>query len=317
MTDVSVHAPRRIQAQATSSGDRGGQSVAFSVVIPVFNEENAIAATLDTVREALRDQRQEFELVIVNDGSTDQTAEILKSYLLANPGCLVLVEHHVNAGYGAALKTGIRAASGDLIVIADADGTYPVERIPELVGTLVASKAAMVVGARVGDNVEYSKIRRIPKIFLRAYIEWIARSDVPDFNSGLRVFRREVAERFFGILPSGFSFTTTITLACITNQYPVIFVPIAYARRVGKSKIQPIRDTLRFGQLIVRTGMYFAPLRILGPVMTILFLMALVSLGIDVARGNLTDSTVLLFMIALNTGMFALLADMIDKRVPK
>lgn len=318
MADTGRQVPRRAyDAVAHLQGKYAiDPDLDFSVVVPTFNEENAAAETLDTIRAAIGDHVK-YELIVVNDGSTDDTATALADYVDRNPDGILVVDHQKNRGYGAALKTGIRRASSDLIVITDSDGTYPADRIPDLVETIVNTKAAMVVGARVGEDVTYSKVRRIPKLFLKAYIDWIARSDVPDFNSGLRVFRRDVAEKFLGILPDGFSFTTTITLACITNNYPVYFTPISYARRVGKSKIQPVRDTLRFTQLIVRTGMYFAPVRILGPVTVFIGLLAMISLGSDIVNGNLTDSTVLLFLFTLNTGMLALLADMIDKRIPR
>lgn len=318
MTDSGGQVPWRTHGKVSDLpyGAATGADLEFSVVVPAFNEQNAAADTLDTIRAAIGNDAK-YEVIVVNDGSTDDTARALAEYVDRNPDAILVVNHQKNRGYGAALKTGIRNASSDLIVITDADGTYPSERIPELVEAMADTRAAMVVGARVGEEVHYSKIRRIPKVFLKAYIDWIARTDVPDFNSGLRVFRRDVAEKFLGILPDGFSFTTTITLACITNNYPVYFTPISYAPRVGKSKIQPIRDTLRFTQLIVRTGMYFAPVRILGPVAVFLGLLAMISLGNDIVNQNLTDSTVLLFLFTLNTGMIALLADMIDKRIPR
>jgi len=134
-------------------------------------------------------------------------------------------------------------------------------------------------------------------------------------NSGMRVFRKSVVERFMNILPNGFRFTTTITLSMVRNHYYVRFVQISYASRVGKSKIQPIRDTLRFTQLIIRTGMYFAPLRVLTPIILLLMFGFGGSLFYDVfVLRNLTDKTVLLLLFTLNTAMFALLADMIDKR---
>lgn len=134
-------------------------------------------------------------------------------------------------------------------------------------------------------------------------------------NSGMRVFRRSAIMRFIRILPDTFSFTTTITLALLSSFQPVKYVSINYKARIGKTKIKPIRDTLRFFQLIVRTGMYFAPMRVLSPLIILLGLLCAGSLGYDVfVLRNLTDKSVLLLLFTLNTGMFALLADMIDKR---
>jgi len=219
----------------------------FSIVVPCYNKEGAIAETIDHLRRTIPTGR-EYEVIVVNDGSTDGTARILEEIVAADE--TIRVATHVrNRGYGAALKTGIRLARAELIVITDADGTYPNDRIPELVD--LCADNDMVVGARTGADVQYSRLRAFPKIFLKAWVSWVAGQRVPDINSGMRVFRKGVAESFFGILPDTFSFTITITLAMLTNYRPVQYVPIAYHPRIGKSKISPIRDTLRFMTLIV------------------------------------------------------------------
>lgn len=298
-------------APGTQGGELAVLAPRFSLVVPCFNEEYAIAATVDELIATLETEGP-YEIVIVNDGSTDGTEAALQQLAVREPG-LRIVHHSRNKGYGAALKTGIRHAASDLIVITDADGTYPNHRIGELVD--LARDADMVVGARVGSDVQYPLIRKIPKVFMRAYAEWIAGQDIPDLNSGMRAFRRSVVERFFNILPNGFSFTTTITLAMLTNSYTVHYMPISYAARIGKSKIKPVQDTLRFFQLILRTGMYFAPLRIYAPILVTVLLAFLGSLAYDVfVLRDLTEKTLLLMVLLLNSGMFALLADMIDKR---
>jgi len=278
----------------------------FTVIIPAYNEEAAIEETLDRLSAGLRDAELDYEVIVVNDGSADGTAARLR-----DRDDIRLVEHHANRGYGASLKTGIRHSRHELIVIVDADGTYPLERIPELVR--LAQRADMVVGARTKSS-QHSPLRLIPKWCLARFAEWMARSPIPDLNSGLRVFRKSVAERFVNILPSGFSFTTTITLAMLTNGYLVHYEPIEYHPRIGRSKIRPIRDTLGFVQLILRTGMYFAPLRVFLPVATVFFIGFLVTLTQDVINGNLNERTLLLLVAATQLAMFSLLADMIDKR---
>ncbi len=288
-----------------------GKAVSFSVVVPCYNEQRAIGDTVCRLREVLADY-SDYELIIVIDGSTDGTAVLLQELQETDHELMVLA-HERNQGYGAALKTGIRHARGELIVITDADGTYPHERIAEMLA--LAERYDMVVGARTAKDVNYSKLRSIPKVFLKAYASWIAGRRIPDLNSGMRVFRRQLAERFLHMLPDGFSFTTTITLAHLTNRYRVHYLPIGYAARVGKSKIQPIRDTLRFVQLIARMGMYFAPLRVLVPFCLVMLVGFLASLAYDVfVLGDLTEKTLLLLLFGMNTMFFALLADMIDKR---
>ena len=292
---------------STSNGD----SLDFSIVIPCYNEEQAIKGTVEQI---IRDQKSAmgYEIIIVNDGSDDQTPAVLDKMVPCFPNVSTLSHEH-NRGYGAALKTGIRAARSELIVITDADGTYPNERIAEMVE--LCRDQDMVVGARTGDNVTYSSLRALPKYFLKRWISWLSRQEVPDINSGLRVFRKAIAEKYFGVLSDKFSFTITITLAMLTTYRRVLFVPIDYHPRIGKSKIQPVRDTLRFSMLVLRTGMYFAPLRAFLPIFLVLFLLACCSLAYYIIiLSNLTDKTVLLFLFSLNVMMFSLLADMIDKR---
>jgi len=291
-----------------AGSDRNGGSGAFSVLVPVYNEEEGILDTLTDLQERLAALAEKSEIIVIDDGSTDRTRALLEGF----PG-IKAVHHDRNRGYGAALKTGIRHARHPLVVITDADGTYPSERIPDLIR--LADSADMVVGSRTSGNVDSPALRRIPKWFLKRFAEWLVRREIPDINSGLRVFRRDTAREFIGILPDTFSFTTTITLAMLTNGYSVHYEPIDYRRRVGKSKIKPIRDTLRIAQLILRTGMYFAPLRVFLPVALLFGGGFLVSLCIDVfVRRDLTEATLVLLVASTQLAMFALLADMFDKR---
>jgi len=283
----------------------------LTVIVPCFNERAGIESSVETLARDLA-PIQDFEILLVDDGSTDGSSEIIEALAQRMPG-LRVVRHARNRGYGAALKTGIRRARGEWIAITDADDTYPSERLPELIE--LARECDMVVGARTEEGAEHPTLRRIPKWFLRRYASWIVGEAIPDLNSGMRVFRKSIAERFFRILPDTFSFTSTITIAMMRNRFDVRFVPIAYNARSGHSKIKPLRDTLRFTMLVVRTGMYFAPLRVLMPIASVLMLLFLASAAYDVfVRQNLADTSVLLLLFALNTMLFALLADMIDKR---
>lgn len=285
----------------------------LSLVVPCFNEAQSVERTVEELKRIASGIGAPHELLFIDDGSSDGTGEILDRLAEAEPG-LRVVHHETNRGYGATLKTGIRETRHELIAITDADGTYPNDRLGDLLE--LAQDADMVVGARTGQNVTYSTLRSIPKALLVNWASWLVGQRIPDMNSGLRVFRRSAAERYLGILPDGFSFTTTITISMMRGPYRVVFEPIDYAKRTGSSKIKPVRDTLRFVQLITRTGMCFAPLRLLAPLVGLLLLAAMASLVYDVvALANLTDKTVLLLLFAMNTAMFALLADMIHRRV--
>ena len=288
-----------------------------SIIIPCYNEKHAIRETIECIWTVVRKSAiTNVEIIAVNDGSTDGSEHVLNSLAAeSQAGELLVIHHNRNQGYGAALKTGIRRSQSDYICITDADGTYPNERIPELIQKITSNDLDMVVGARIGENVDYSKIRSIPKMILVPWVSFLCGTEVPDMNSGLRIFRRDRSLDFLKLLPDGFSFTTTITICLLRNRYAVEFIPISYTKRIGKSHIKPFRDTLRFTQLILRTGMYFAPMRLLAPLIAALAVLFTISGIYDLtALNNLTDKTVLLGFASLNVFLFALLADMIDKR---
>ena len=288
-----------------------------SIIIPCYNEKHAIRETIECIWTVVRKSDiTNVEIIAVNDGSTDGSEHVLNSLAAeSQAGELLVIHHNRNQGYGAALKTGIRRSQSDYICITDADGTYPNERIPELIQKITSNDLDMVVGARIGENVDYSKIRSIPKMILVPWVSFLCGTEVPDMNSGLRIFRRDRSLDFLKLLPDGFSFTTTITICLLRNRYAVEFIPISYTKRIGKSHIKPFRDTLRFTQLILRTGMYFAPMRLLAPLIAALAVLFAISGIYDLtALNNLTDKTVLLGFASLNVFLFALLADMIDKR---
>ncbi|WP_216900608.1 glycosyltransferase family 2 protein [Synechococcus sp. CCY 9618] len=286
-----------------------------NIVIPCYNEEGAIARTVEDLLGHLNEHGlDDVEIIVVNDGSSDGSERTLNQLLVAHPDQRLRVVHHRrNLGYGAALKSGIMRSNAEYIAITDADGTYPNHRIPELIR--LTAEHDMVVGARIGEDVTYSRTRSIPKMILVPWVSFLCGEHVPDMNSGLRVFRRDLALKFLKLLPDGFSFTTTITICFLRNRHDVAFVPISYTKRIGKSHIKPIRDTLRFVQLIARTGMYFAPMRLLVPIAVLLAFLFLASGFYDaLVLGNLTDKTILFAISSLNIFIFAMLADMIDKR---
>ena len=284
-----------------------------SVVIPAYNEEQAIGSVLKQLLEVMAASNLAYEVIVVDDGSQDDTAEVAKQH----PGVTVL-QHKSNRGYGAALKTGIRHAHYDLICITDADGTYPNECIPYLVERMLKGSYDMVIGARTGKNVAIPLIRRPAKWAIGRLANLVAGTPIPDVNSGLRVFRRQVALHFFDLLPEGFSFTTTITLAMLSNGYLVDYIPVNYHARVGRSKIRPIQDTFNFVRLILSIALYFAPLKVFLPLSSILMLLALGwGLFSWLVMGRLADvSTLMIVMTAVQVAVVGLLGELINRRLP-
>ena len=254
-----------------------------------------------------------YELVAYDDASSDETLARLEEAAASFPR-LQVVHFQRNGGSGTVRRIGTQQARGEIVVWTDADMTYPNERIPELVQMLEKDPAVdQVVGARTSEEGSY-KILRVPaKWFIRKLAEQLANSEIPDLNSGLRAFRREVALPYLRLLPAGFSCVTTITLAFLSNQHDVRYMPIEYAKRSGTSKFRFVSDAYRYILQVVRMVMYFNPLKVLMPV-------ALFLLGLGVAKGIFdmvvhpllfAVNTVLIFVSGLIIASLALLADLI------
>jgi glycosyltransferase involved in cell wall biosynthesis len=285
-----------------------------SVVIPVFNEKEAVSRLAARLEEVRSRAACPIEFILVNDGSDDGTGQLLREMALTGKR---LLEHPRNRGYGASLKTGVRAARYAWIAITDADETYPDHRIPELCERARAGDLDMVVGARMGPGARLPLLRRPPKWFLTKLAGRLSRSSIPDLNSGLRVMRRSSLLPYLRILPDGFSFTATITLVMLSNGARVEYAPIEYRRRSGRSKVRPIYDTLNFVQLICRTVLWFNPLRVFLPLSLLLMVGAVgVLLTTWAIFGRPWDVT---FGVLILTGVLVLaiglLADLIDKRI--
>lgn len=282
----------------------------ISIVIPAYNEEQGVGEVIDQILSAMDQVDLPHEIIVVDDGSQDRTAEIVA----AKP--VRLLRHGTNRGYGAALKTGITASAYRHVAIVDGDGTYEPADLVKLVQSMADSD--MVVGARTGKGARIPLLRRPAKWFLTRLANYLTETKIPDLNSGFRIFDKEVAERFFPILPSNFSFTTTLTMAMLTSGYSVAFVPTRYGKRKGKSKIRPVRDTINFLSLVLRTALYFAPLKIFLRLSVFLIALSLFKMiVIDILLiQNMTDSTLLLLLAGIQVGMLGLLADLIDKRSP-
>lgn len=282
----------------------------ISVIIPTFNEEKAIKETIDEINYNLKDTNHEYEIIIINDGSTDKTSKILKSI-----NKIKIINHSVNRGYGASLKSGIIESKYDYILITDADGTYPMGEIPNLIKNINGND--MVVGARTTTkNMTISK--RLAKKIIVFLANIITKSKIPDINSGFRIFKKKDALKFFSLYPDGFSFTTTITLSFLINYHSIKYVPIQYNKRKGKSKMKP-REFFRFLNLLINIMVYFNPLKIFSIISFSLFLLAIIIFLYSLFLLNdVLDITVTVILSSsLQMFILGLIADLIIKRSPR
>jgi glycosyltransferase involved in cell wall biosynthesis len=278
--------------------------VDVAVVIPAYNEAGGVGAIVSRVHAALSATPFAFDVVVVDDGSVDDTAREA-----AQHGARV-IRLPENSGYGAALKAGIGATRSDYVVITDADGTYPPEQIPLLVERMEG--ADMVVGSRQMSDVSIARIRRPAKMILNGLASYLSGRHIPDLNSGLRVMRRSILMKFIHLLPSGFSFTSTITLAMLCTNHRVTYVPVECSPRIGSSKIRP-SDFNAFMMLVLRTVVLFNPLKVFLPLGSLLFLIGLIKLIYDIFLWNLSETAVMAFLAAVIVWAVGLLADMIAR----
>lgn len=223
----------------------------ITIILPAFNEAKAIGPVL----HALRSLPLDAEIVVVDDGSQDETAQIAEGV-----GARV-IRHPINMGYGHTIKTAIRAATTDIVVLTDADGTYPIESIPVLVAA-VEKGVHMAVGARQGKIYQGSVFRKIARWVFRTIAELSAGKTIPDINSGFRAFRVTDITPYLDDLCNGFSFTTTITLVYLFTGKIVQFFPIEYRPRVGSSNVHLVRDSLRTLQYIFQVTARYNPVKL-------------------------------------------------------
>jgi glycosyltransferase involved in cell wall biosynthesis len=287
-------------------------TVSVSVIVPAYNERTTIAEEVRSIREALAGNAfSETEIIVVDDGSTDNTAE------LARGAGATVVAHPVNLGQGAAIKTGITKARGSHIAVIDADGTYPTEDLPRLVSFSADSGYEQVVGDRQSERGSLRLLRVPVKALLRTFAAFLSGQAVGDMNSGMRVLSREAALRYLPLIPDGFSNSTTLTLASLSHRGRIAFIPIDYkARKDSQSKFRPVEDTYNMMLTIIRMVMYVDPLRVLLPVAFLFLVAGFAKAVTDVFRFDLhiTTSSVLVIMTGIQIAAIALIADLIVRR---
>ncbi|HYZ93193.1 MAG TPA: glycosyltransferase family 2 protein [Actinomycetota bacterium] len=277
-----------------------------SVVLPVYNEVDHLAEEIDRIRAALDTSEYSYEVLVVDDGSTDGSGELLKTI-----DGIRLIRFATNRGSGTARRIGTEAARGQVVVWTDVDMTYPNDDIPQLVKELEGHD--QVVGARKSEEGTL-KIVRVPvKWFIRQLASYLSSTKIPDLNSGFRAFRRDVALQFVNMLPKGFSCVTTMTMTFLANGYSVKHVPIEYLPRAGHSKFHWWRDTQQYLTQVVRLVMSYDPLRVFVPLGIVLTALAFGKLGFDLVVHPLrvASNTLLIFFAAFQTFAIGLIADLV------
>ena len=280
--------------------------VDVSVVLPVFNEKGHLLDELNRIRKSLEASSLTYELIVVDDGSTDGSAERLADV----PG-IRLIRFTKNRGAGSARKAGTHAARGRVVAWTDADMTYPNDRIPELVKELEGHD--QVVGARTSEQGTAKALRVPAKWLIRKLAEYLSGSRIPDLNSGLRVFRRDVAAQYLHLLPAGFSCVTTITMSFLANGYSVKYVPIEYSPRAGRSKFHWWVDTRRYLLQVLRLVLSYNPMRFFMPIGFTLFVIGMAKLGFDLVDKDwrVGSNTSLILFAAFQVIAIGLLADLV------
>ena len=287
------------------------EQVQVTVLLPAFNEENAIEGVLREIVEALADEPRCYEIVVVDDASSDQTAERAERFAADCWQCAVrVIRSPENRGAGAARKLGIRQARGEIVVMLDADGSYPAAAIPTLLRWFPAYD--QVNGARTSEQGTLPWLRKPTKWFIRQLASYLTGHKIPDLNTGLKAFKRTAMLPWLWVVPDGFSCVTTMTLAFLTNGYAVKYVSTEYRPRIGQSKFHPIKDTLAYLSTVLRIVLYFRPLKVFLPLSGMLTLVGVTKTAADWwITGSMQESDIVVFVAGFMTCMLGLLAEVI------
>jgi glycosyltransferase involved in cell wall biosynthesis len=275
-------------------------AVKLSIVIPAKNEAGAIG---DVVKTAL-EQFPDAEVIVVDDGSTDSTAET------AERAGAKVIQHPESLGNGAAVKAGARAATGDVLAMMDGDGQHDPRDLPRLIAKL-DDGYQMVVGAR--DSGSHASVGRLfANGLYNKLASMLSGREILDLTSGFRVARADLFKRFLYLLPNGFSYPTTITMAFLRSGYPVLFEPIKAAEREGKSHIRPIRDGVRFLIIIFKIATLYSPLKIYVPISGLFFATGLsYYLYTYMTSGRFTNMSMLIISAAVIIFLIGLISEQI------
>lgn len=279
----------------------------LSIIVPVYNEEKTVEKTISSLLENASALNVDYEIIAVNDASKDKSIDVLEKF-----PSVKIISHSINKGYGASLKTGIKQSRHDWVMIIDADGTYSPNFLSKLVKA--AEGNDMVVGTRDKNSSGIPIGRKHAKKFLNWFAGYLAGKTIPDLNSGMRLFKKEMAIKYWDIFPDRFSFTSTLTMIAATRGYETIFTPIDYRKRESKSSMKP-SAFFGFLKLVVKLSLFFRPIKVFGPISLIIFLGAigiLIAFFFSLTGGKFLDTTfVILMATALQTFFFGLLAEIV------
>jgi len=278
----------------------------ISIVLPVHNEAGHLEAELTRIHESMSASSYSWELIIVDDGSSDGSGDIATGHPQTR-----VIRAARNGGAGTGRRIGTEAALGRIVVWSDADMSYPNHRVPELVDQM--GDADQIVGARTSEEGTL-KIFRVPaKWTIRRLASYLTKTRIPDLNSGFRAMRRDVALQYIHHLPAGFSCVTTITMAFLMNGYRVTYVPIDYETRAGTSKFHWLADTRRYALQVIRMMLSYDPLRVMLPIATLLGLVFVGKLGYDLVDKDFRPAanTLLLGFAMFQVLVVGLLADLV------
>ena len=289
----------------TASPNPADGSVDVSIILPVFNEAGHLDDEIERIRKTMDDSTYSYEIVVVDDGSTDGSGQRLRKI-----EGIRLLQFTTNRGSGSARKYGTQTARGRVVVWTDVDMTYPNDAIPDLLDEMEGFDH--VVGARTSEQGTIKFLRGPAKWVIRRLASYLTGVRIPDLNSGFRAFRREVALPYLHLLPRGFSCVTTITMAFLSNGYTIKYVPIEYAPRAGESKFHWWKDTKRYLIQVVRMTLMWEPMRVFGPPATILILAGIGKLIYDLVDKDfrVATNTVVILGIAFAVALIGMIADL-------
>jgi len=289
----------------TESRHPADGSVDVSIVLPVFNERGHLDDEIERIRKTMDESRYTYEILVVDDGSTDGSGERLREI-----EGIRLLRFASNRGSGSARKYGTQAALGRIVVWTDVDMTYPNDTIPELVDQM--EDVDQVVGARTSEEGTVRLVRMPAKWLIRKLASYLTGVRIPDLNSGFRAFRRDVALPFLHLLPRGFSCVTTLTMSFLANGYAIKYVPIEYAARAGESKFHWWKDTKRYLLQVVRLTLMWEPMRVFGPPAAVLALIGVGKLIYDLIDKDfrVATNTIVILGVGFALALIGMIADL-------